>query len=260
MTTCSDFGEMTGVHGTITVAGAALADVFYDVKWKRATVSHGRSGKYSDTNYPGKLTVDTKIKKALIYADAAVTLGYSLTATPTTGTAETLLASSHVLDATDVYEDMTDDTIATPSLIRYTLVTNAITASGTITVIGEDNAGNPISELIKVTAPASIGATWTTTKLFKKVYGHTIRAIDTTDDTGVFAVASIAGGASYAVGCPKVFDLVGTLTKGANTIVVTQPDCWFSEGGINWEDAGKVIEVDIPVVMRDPDTLTVATA
>lgn len=257
MTTVSDWGEYTGVHGTVTVGGSAIADVFYDIKWKRATVSHGRSGKYSDSNYPGKLTVTTKIKKALVYADAAVVLGYSLNATPITGTAETLLAASHVLDAGDAYEDMTDDTIATASRIRYTLATKAITTGGTITLIGEDNDGNPISETIKVTAPASIGDTWTTTKLFKKLYGHTIRAIDSADDLGTFTVASIAGSAAYTVGDPKVFDLIGTLTQGATTLVFTQPDCWFTEGGIAWEDAGKVIEVECPVEMRDPDTLTV---
>lgn len=257
MTVVSDWGEYTGVHGTVTIGGAAIADVFYDIKWKRATVSHGRSGKYSDANYPGKLTVETKIKKALIYTDAAKVIGYSLTASPITGTAETLLAASHVLDATDNYEDMTDDTIATLSRIRYTLATKAITVGGTITLIGEDNDGNAISETIEVSAPASIGDTWTTTKLFKKVYGHTIRAIDSTDDLGTFTVASIAGSASYSVGDPKVFDLIGTLTQGSTTLVFTQPDCWFTEGGIAWEDAGKVVEVECPVAMRDPDTLTV---
>ncbi len=257
MTTVGDFGEYTGLHGVVTLDSVALADVFYDLKWKRDTVKKARSGKYSDLNVPGKLNVETKIKKALVYADAAKVIGYSLNDTPITGTAETLLAASHVLDATDNYEDMTDDTVATPSRIRYTLATNAITVGGTITVIGEDADGNAISEIIEVDAPATVGATWTTTKLFKKVNGHVIRAIDSTDDTGVFAVASIAGSSSYSVGDPKVFDLVGTLTKGATTIVSTQPDCWFKDGGISWEDAGKLVECELDVEMRDPDTLDV---
>lgn len=257
MTTVADFGEYTGAMGTITVGGVALADVQYDVKWKRSTVSHSRGGKHSDLNLPGKLTVTTKIKKALVYADVAKTLGYSLTDTPISGSAETLLAASHVLDGTDNYEDMADDTIATPSRIRYTLATAAIVTGGTITIIGEDADGNAMEELITVEASA-IGTTWTSTKVFKKVYGHTIRGIDSTGDLGTFAVASIAGSATYTVGDPKIFDLVGTLTKGSTTIVITQPDCWFTEGGIAWEDAGKVVDVECPVEMRDPDTLSIS--
>ncbi|MDD1728679.1 MAG: hypothetical protein LUQ50_06375 [Methanospirillum sp.] len=260
MTTVGDFGEYTGVSGIITLDGVALADVQYDVKWKRATVSHSRGGKHSDINIPGKLTVTTKIKKALVYADAAKVLGYSLTDTPIAGTAETLLSASHVLDGTDNYEDMTDDTIASLSRVRYTLATKAITTGGTITVIGEDADGNAISEIITVPAPASIGATWTTTRLFKKVYGHTIRGIDSADDLGTFTVASIAGSATYTVGDPKIFDLVGSIPKGETNIMITQPDCWFSEGGIAWEDAGKVIDVECPVEMRDPDTLNVTVS
>lgn len=257
MTTVADFGEYTGAMGTITVGGVPLADVQYDVKWDRATVSHTRGGKYSDINIPGKLTVKTKITKALVYADVAKTLGYSLTDTPISGTAETLLATSTALDASDFYEDMTDDTIATASRIRYTLQTKAITTGGTITIIGEDNDGNPMEEMIEVAASA-IGTTWTSTKVFKKVFGHTIRGIDSTDDLGTFAVASIAGSATYTVGDPKIFDLVGTLTKGSTTIVITQPDCWFKNGGIAWEDAGKIIDVEADVEMRDPDTLSVS--
>lgn len=259
MTTVADFGEYTGAMGTIsTSTGGALADVEFDVSWSRSTVTHSRGGKHSDIAIPGKLTVKAKIKKALVYADIPVTLGYSLTDTPATGTAEALLAASHVLDATDNYEDMTDSEIATASRLSYTLQTKAITVGGTITVIGEDADGNAISEIITVAAPQSIGKVYYTTKLFKKVYGHTIRAIDSTDDTGTFKVDSVAGAASYTVGDPKVFDLVGTLTKGATTIVVTMPNCWFTKGGISWVDAGKIIDVDGEVEMRDPDTLTVA--
>lgn len=257
MTTVADFGEYTGAMGTITVGGVPLADVQYDVKWERGTVSHTRGGKHSDINIPGKLAVTTKITKALVYGDIEKTLGYSLTDTPITGTAETLLASSHVLDGTDNYEDMTDDTIATASRIRYTLQTNAITTGGTISIIGEDKDGNAMEEMI-VVEPSAIGTTWTSTKVFKKVYGHVLRGMDSTSDLGTFAVASIAGSSTYTVGDPKIFDLVGTLTKGGHTIVITQPDCWFKAGGIAWEDAGKIIDVEGDVEMRDPDTLSVS--
>jgi len=257
MTTVPEFGEYTGISGVVTLDGVPLADVMYDVKWDRATVSHTRGGKHSDINIPGKLTVKTKIKKALVYADAAKVLGYSLTDTPISGTAETLLSASHVLDGSDNYEDMSDDTIATASRIRYTLATAAIVTGGTITIIGEDKDGNAIEELIAVAASA-IGTTWTSKKVFKKVYGHVIRGIDSTGDLGTFAVASIAGTSTYTVGDPKIFDLVGSLPKGSTDIIITQPDCWFKTGGIAWEDAGKIIDVDADVEMRDPDTLSVS--
>lgn len=257
MTTVADFGEYTGMFGTITIGGVALADVEFDCKWSRGTVSHARGGKYSDIQIPGKLTVKTKIKKALVYADAPKTLGYSLNDTPITGTAEALLAASSVLDATDFYIDMTDATIATESLIKITLQTKNITTGGTITLIGENTAGVAISEIIDLPATAVVGATWTSTKTFKVLYGMTVRGTDSTDDTGTFKVESIAGNTSFTVGNPKVFDLIGTLTKGATTIVVTLPDCWFSSGNLNWSDASKIIDVDADVEMHDPDLLKV---
>jgi len=254
--TVSDFGEYTGVHGVVTMDGAAIADVEYDCSWSRTTAAHSRSGKHSDIQVPGKLSVKTTIKKTLVHADAAKVIGYTLSDTPLTGTASTLLASSHVLDATDNYEDMTTPTIATPSRIRYTLGTNATTVAGTITIIGEDANGDAQSETLDVAAGMTVGSTLTSEKLYSKVYGHTIREVDSTSDTGVFAVTSITGSSTTTVGDPKTFALVGQVVKGGNSITLTQNDCWFSQGGLSFADAGKIVEVSLPVEMHDPDTLT----
>jgi len=253
MTTIADFGEFTGVHGVVTKGGSPIADVTYDVSWKRDTIKLPRSGARSDKNLPGKLTVTTKIKRAMV--DAALA-GASLNDTPITGAAETLLATSTVLDASDWYEDMTDSSIAAASRIRLTLQTKAITTGGTVTLIGEDAAGSAIEELIEIAA-ATVGTTWTSTKVFKKLYGMTVRAVDSTDDTGTFAVTSITGNSSYTVGDPLIFTLVGKVEKpDGSKIQITQPDCWIEGGSLKFEDAGKAVEEDLSVIMRDPDDLT----
>lgn len=254
MTNTADFGEYTGVHGVVTKGGVAIADVMFDMSWSRDEITVPRSGAYSDKNYPGKVKVKCKIKRSMVDASLA---GASLNDTPITGTSETLLTASHVLDASDWYEDMEDDTIASPSRIRYTLQTKAITTGGTITIIGEDADGNAMEEIITVST-ASIGETWTTTKVFKKVYGHTIRGIDSADDLGTFKVESITGNSHYTVGEPLIFDLVGKVEKSdGSKIQITMPDCWIKNGGLKFEDAGKVVEEDLDVVMRDPDLLQV---
>jgi len=258
MTTVADFGEYTDVDGQLSLSGlGTIANVQYDVSWKRNANKVPRSGARSQKNIPGYLEVTTKLKAILIHDNAAALLGSSLNATPITGAAETLLATSHVLDATDWYEDMTDDTIAAASRIRYTLQTKAATVGGTITIIGEDASGNPLEEIITVPATMAINDTLTSTKLFKKVYGHTIRGVDTADDLGTFLVASITGASSYSVGDPLVFDLVGTVTKGSESIQITQPDCWMASGGFAWTDGGKPMDIDVDVQMYDPDLLDV---
>jgi hypothetical protein len=71
------------------------------------------------------------------------------------------------------------------------------------------------------------------------------------------AVDTLAGAASYTVGEPKIFDLVGGVEKSGKVITITQPDCWFSEGGLSFEDAGKILEVSTSVEMHDPDLLEI---
>lgn len=256
MTSVADFGEYTGVDGVITIDDIPLADVQYDVKWTRSTVSHSRGGKHSDINLPGKFTVKTKIKKALVYADAAKVLGYSLTDTPLTGTAGVCLAATTITAGTAV--GITTDP-ATPSRIKLTTSVAATTLAGAITIVGTDANDVEISETIAIPAGTPSGTEFVTTKVFK-LAAYAL-PIDITSTGGAkFALDALAGSATYTVGDPKIFDLVGSLPKGATEILITQPDCWFSSGGINWEDAGKVIDVDSDVEMRDPDALTVTVS
>jgi len=252
MTTVSDFGEYTGAMGTITLsAGGALADVEFDVKWSRSTVTHSRGGKHSDIQIPGKLTVKTKIKKALVYADAARTLGYGLTNTAVTGTATACLAATSFTAGTAV--PITADP-ATASVLRVRTSTDVSTAAGGFTIVGTDVNDVEQSETLTIPNGTVVGTDFYTTKVFKLANYAITNAI-----TGSikFQIDGVAATATYAVGDPKVFDLVGVLTKGATTITITLPDCWFSSGGISWVDAGKIVDVDADVEMRDPDTLTI---
>lgn len=257
MTTVADFGEYTGIMGTVTVGGVALADVEYDLKWERTTVSHQRSGKRSAINIPGSLKVSTTLKKALVRTDAPTVIGSTLTASAVTGTATALLAASTALDATVHFDAMTDSTPGSASVIRLTLQTKNLTAGGTVTLIGTDTNDKALAEAITIPADMVIGEYVDSAHAFKTVEGMVTVGVDSVDDLGTFKVDSIAGSSTYTVGDPTIFDLVGTLTKGAHTLVFTQPDCWFANGGINWTNGDEIVEVNLNVEMHDPDLLTV---
>ena len=238
--------------GTISLSsGGALADVEYDIKWSRSTVTHSRGGKHSDIAIPGKLTVKTKIKKALVYADAARTLGFGLTDTSVSGTATACLAATSFTAGTAVA--ITSDP-ATASVLRVRTSTDVSTAAGGFTIVGTDINDREISETLTIPNGTLVGTDFYTSKVFKLANWAVTNGI-----TGSikFQIDGVAATATYAVGDPKIFDLVGVLTKGATTITITQPNCWFSSGGIAWTDAGKIVDVDADVEMRDPDTLTV---
>lgn len=254
MTTVGDFAEYTDLDGVITIDGVVLANVQYDVKWKRETVKVERAGAHSDKVLPGKLSVTTKLKKVLVHDDAAKVLGYSLNDTPITGAAEEL-KTGVALDA-DGYTAMTDTEIAAASQIRATVATSAITTGGTLVIVGEDTAGNSIQESIAI-GTLGVGEYATGTKLFKSVLGVLVYGIRSAG-SGTLTIASIAGAASYTVGNPKIFDLVGRVTKGTKSIQITQPDCWFASGGLAWTAGGKPIDVDLDVEMYDPDLLDAA--
>jgi hypothetical protein len=253
MTTVTDFEEYSDVDGAITLGGVALANVQYDVKWSRDVVKAPRAGARSDRNLPGKLTVTTKLKKILIHDDAARVLGYSLNDTPLTGAAEEL--KTGVALAADGYTAMSDTVIAAASRIRATVASSAITTGGRLDIVGEDTAGNPLTESLTVTT-LGVGEYVTGTKLFKEVFGVIVYSIRSTGE-GTLTIASVTGASEYTVGDPVVFDLVGTLTKGSKSITITQPNCWISGSGLAWTEGGKPLDIDLPVEMYDPGDLTV---
>jgi hypothetical protein len=254
MTGIEDFGEYTGFEGSLTVGGPALADVQFDCKWARgdAEVPMG-SGRRSKKQLPGEFKVTTKIRKVFVHEDAPVVLGYSLNDTPLTGTAGSRLAATDI--AADVVTAVTTSP-ATPSRVKITTSVGATVIAGQIIVSGTDQSDNQIVEKFDIPALTPSGTVFTGAKVFKTTTHATVINC-TTSDGAKYAVDSLAGAASYTVGNPKVFDLIGSLTKGSKVITVTLVDCWFKNGGISWTDVSKVVDVDLDVGMYDPDEFEV---
>jgi len=251
MTTVDDFGEYTGAHGFLKVDNVTWADVEFDVKWSRSTVTHSRASKFSDIQIPGKLTVKCTIKKALVHAEAAQAIGASITDAATTGTATACLAATTFTAGTAV--PITSDP-ATPSRLKVTTSFAAGTLGGSFTIVGTDVADDPVSEIIEVPASCASGTEWQTSTVFK-----TADYAITSGVTGTlkFQIDGIAGMSNYAVHNPKIFDLEGGVLKAGKSITIAMPDCWFSEGGLGFVDAGSILEVNAAVEMHDPDLMTV---
>lgn len=242
----------TGIHGAVTYAGAALAVAEFDFEVTRGVTSHARSGKWSDLNVPGKVSCKGKLKRIQTNADLIMA---TLNATPATGTSTTLLATSTVLDGSDFYEAMTDTTPGTASRIKITLQTKAITSSGggTVTLIGTDINGNPISEVIEIPNSSAIGSVWYSNYTYLTVEGIAVHDLDTEDDTGTLKVESIAGDSSVNIGEPKSFALIGKVEDGTNHITVTISNVFFNKAKFNFTDASKMLEDDMEFSVKDPD-------
>jgi len=240
----------TGVHGAVTYAGAPLAVAEFSFEITRGIASHARSGKWSDLNVPGKVSCKGKLKRIQLNADLIMA---AMNATPATGTATTLLATSTVLDASDFYQDMTDTTPGTASRIRVTLQTKNATVAGTVTLVGTDALGNTISETIDIPATMVVDDYFTTDKVFLTVEGMMVRAVDTADDLGTFKIHSIAGDSSVNIGKPKSFALIGSVTDGTNHITVTLANVSFNKAGFDFTDASKILEDDMEFFVKDPD-------
>jgi hypothetical protein len=252
MVEVSDFDEYTGVNGHLVVDGTVLADVTYDVKWSRGIAAHDRASAFSDVQLPGKFSVKTTIKKQLVHSEAAKLLGYSLNATPVTGSATACLAATTITAGTAV--PITTDP-ATPSILKITTSVAATTLAGAIIISGTDTSDNEIAEVFVIPAATPSGTIIKGSKIFKTA--NTALPVDLTSTGGAkFQIDGVAGAASYTVGNPKIFDLVGSVIKGGDSIAVTQPDCWFSDGGLTWDAMDKVLDVSTAVEMHKPDQLT----
>lgn len=238
----------TGIHGTLSVAGADTAFAEFSVKINRGVASHPRAGKYSDIKRSGKLEITGTIKR--IQSDATM-LGRLLNTTALTGTAGTM-HSGLTLDGSDTtYPITTPD--AQDSRVRLTVVDHPITTAGTITLIGTDINGNNQTETIALTTLAAT-AYVTSGKVWGTITHATIVDVNSTLG-GTLAVASLAGSTNYAVGAASVFDLIGVVEDSdGNSITISAANCFLTDGEFTISDADTILSEPVSWTMQDPDS------
>ena len=236
----------TGIHGTLSVGGSEIAFAEFSVKISRGVASHPRAGKYSDLKRSGKLDITGTIKR--IQSDATM-LGRLLTTAAVTGTAGTLHAGL-TLDGNDAMTEMTSAD-AQDSRVRLTVAGHAITTAGTAVLIGTDINGAAQTETLTLTT-LGIGEYVTSTKVYGTVTDVALFTVDSTSN-GTLVVASIAGSSTYTVGAGATFNLIGTVTNGSNTIVVTCNNAFLTDGEFTIGDADTILSEPLSFTVQDPD-------
>jgi len=242
----------TGAQATFSYNGGVIAAGEVDIKKTRAVASSGpRLGKYGQFKMGGAFDFTGSVKRIQIDGELLVAL---MTDTPTTGTAETL-KSGRVLTA-DGWVDNTDTVIATPSRIRLTVATAAVTTAGVITIVGEDANGNGITEEVSV-GLLGIGEYATSKKAFKQAYGTYNHGVISA--TGTITVASIVGDSTAGVGAPLYWDMIARVDSGSANIVITALNCFFTSGGFKHTGPDAQGKDEMTFTMQDVDAdLTVS--
>jgi len=236
----------TAVKGVLDYAGSPIAFVSFDIKFNRDVATQIRGGQRTPLNLPGGFTVAGTVKTIVV--DGAM-LAAVVTDTPTTGSAEELKTGRSV--AADGWVDNADTAIATPSRIRVTVETSAMTTAGYVYLDGEDSAGNHISDAVYV-GLLGVGEYATSSKIFLKCYGTYNHGVRSTG-VGTLKIHSIAGDATANIGDPKIFNLIGSVVDGASNVTITCNNVFFTGGGLPVESVNTVIVGEFPFVMRDAD-------
>ena len=247
----TDEFAFTGAQATFSYNGVIdVGEV--DIKKTRAVASSGpRLGKYGQFKVGGAFDFTGAVKRIQKDGEFLVAL---MTDTPTTGTAETL-KTGRALTA-DGWVDNTDTVIATPSRIRLTVATAAVTTAGVITIVGEDANGNGITEEVSV-GLLGIGEYATSKKVFKQAYGTYNHGV--VSATGTITVASIAGDSTAGVGAPLYWDMVVRVDSGTKNIVITALNCFFTSGGFKHTGPDAMGKDEMTFTMQDVDAdLTVS--
>jgi hypothetical protein len=240
----------TGVQGVVTYADAALADAMFDFTVTRGLASGTRSGKWSDLNKPGKVSVSGKITRIQRNADL---LEAALNSTVTTGTATACLAATSFTAGTAV--PITSDP-ATTSRLKVLTSNAATTLAGGFTIVGTDANDNYVSETIYIAAATPSGTAFYTSKAFKTAnYAIT----DVITGTAKFQIDGVAASATVVVGSPKEFNLIGYVADGSNNITVTLSNCFFTGAKFSFTDSSAMLTDDMPFQVTDPDADVIVT-
>lgn len=243
----------TGVQGVVTYADAALADAMFDFTITRGLATGQRSGKWSDLNKPGKVTVTGKITRIQRNADL---IQAALNATPTTGTAIEIEAAATFTAGTAIA--LNDAPPTTPSRIRVTLSVAALTTGGTLIIYGTDPNDNAISEVLTLENGSAASSTWTTRHVFKTCT-YALPVGIASSGGGKLAFAGIAGDSTVNVGDPKTFNLIGYVEDGSNNITITLSNCFFTGTKFSFTDASAQLMDDVPFAVTDPDADVIVT-
>lgn len=243
----------TGVQGVVTYADAALADAMFDFTITRGLASGTRSGKWSDLNKPGKVTVTGKITRIQRNADL---IQAALNGTPTTGSAGTLEAAATFTAGTAI--TINDAAPATPSRVTITLAVAALTTGGHIVLYGTDVNDNAISEVITMANGSVAGTVWTSKSVFKTCTNALPVGIASTGG-GTLEFKSIVGDSTVNIGDPKEFNLIGYVADGSNNITITLAHCFFTGAKFSFTDASAQLSDDLPFAVTDPDADVIVT-
>jgi hypothetical protein len=225
----------------------------FDFTVTRGLATGARSGKWSDLNKPGKVTVTGKITRIQRNADL---IQAALNAVPTTGTAVTLEAAATFTAGTAI--PINDAPPTTPSRIRVTLSVAAITTGGTLVIYGTDPNNNAISEVLTIQNGAVAATTWTTRNVFKTCpYALPVTVAST--GGGKFEFDAIVGDSTVNLGSPKEFNLIGSVVEDGNNITVTLAHCFFTGAKFSFTDASAQLKDEVPFAITDPDADIIVT-
>lgn len=228
--TAQDYFERR--HGAITVDGSAVSiPTVFNVKLKWNTTERDVIGYNSMRTIPIALGCNGTLERDM--TDITMLTKLLSSSASDTGTAEALHAGLSV--AADALLVPTDTSIATPSRIQFTVITNPITTAGHLVLFGTDAQDADISEVLNVTTLA-VASTVTTKQFFKTCTQVAVVGIRSTG-VGLLKMDAIAAGATITPGRPKKFTISAVVsdTDSGNSMTLTINNCFFTDGAFDIE-------------------------
>lgn len=247
-TAVADFGEYNDSHGIVKKNGVAIQDVECDFSWQLGTDTHKVAGKWAPIEYPTEYSYTLTIKKALARENIGTNIIPSLTAASVGGTADVVKAPT-VFGAVNAWTAAAK-IMTTPSILSFALGTSVVTTAGTITMVGEDDNGTVIEDIVHFGTDMLVGGKVYSTKPFKKTAGWYNNGVVSTG-SGTIKIDGVAGTTTWVAGAPETFELEIDLVKGGHTTKAVIPTAWFKNGGWPWSTGRTPIELNQDVAIRD---------